>query len=332
MPKKHLANVMPFGDHLEELRRRLVFSLVGLAPILAVSLIFGQSLLRFLIAPLEAMLIRAGEPPTLQAVSPVETFGAYLKISMVLTVLVGVPWVLWQLWLFVAPGLYEHERRFARFLLPLSTLLTAVGSVFLYTVMLPVTLYFLIQFGSSIAPDTIPQAPLPPGVTLPAIPLLQADPIDAPVGSAWILERTHQLRVKTGADKVYTASLTTGGLIAQQYRIADYTDMVFAMGVAFAIAFQTPVAILLLSWTGLVDMRALAKHRKHVLFGAVIVAAILTPTGDPITLSVFALPLYALFELGLVLARLAPAGRVSRGILRAAPATPRPRTDGDAEA
>ncbi len=325
MPPQPIPSVMPFGEHLEELRRRLVHTLLGLAPILAVSLTFGQSLLRFLIAPLERALIRAGEPPTLQAVSPVETFGAYLKISMVLTVLVGVPWALWQLWRFVAPGLYEHERRFARFLLPLSTLLTAVGAVFLYTVMLPVTLYFLIQFGSSIAPDKIPQGTLPAGVTLPSIPVLGVDPTDAPVGSAWILERTHQLRIKVSADKVYTASLTSGGLIAQQYRIADYTDMVFAMGVAFAIAFQTPVAILLLSWTGLVDMRALARQRKHVLFGCVIAAAILTPTGDPITLSVFALPLFALFELGLVLARFAPAGRVSRGLSR-------PATDGDAEA
>lgn len=325
MPPKPTPSVMPFGEHLEELRHRLIHALLGLAPILALSLVFGQSLLRFLIAPLERALILAGEPPTLQAVSPVETFGAYLKISTTLTLLVGVPWVLWQLWRFVAPGLYEHERRFARFLLPLSTLLTALGAVFLYTVMLPVTLYFLIQFGSGIAPDKIPQSALPAGVTLPSIPLLRADPTDAPVGSAWILETTHQLRVKVSPDKVYTASLTTGGLIAQQYRIADYTDMVFAMGIAFAIAFQTPVAILLLSWTGLVDMRALARQRKHVLFGCVIAAAILTPTGDPITLSVFALPLFGLFELGLVLARLAPAGRVSRGGAR-------PATDGDAEA
>lgn len=316
---------MPFGEHLEELRRRLTHALLGLLPLLALSLVFGDRLLRFIIAPLERALIRAGQPPTLQAVSPIETFAAYLKVSMVVTLLVGIPWALWQVWLFVRPGLYERERRFARFLIPLSALLTALGAAFLYTVLLPVTLYFLIMFGAGIASAPAPEAPLPPGVTLGSLPVLQADPIDAPVGSAWALAPTHQLKVVVAPGKVYSVPLSVGGLIAQQYRIRDYTDMVFGMGLAFSLAFQTPVVILLLSWSGLVDMHALGKKRKHVMLGCVVAAAIATPTGDPFTLTLFAMPLYGLFEAGLALARFVPASRVARGVLGGG-------TDGEAEA
>jgi sec-independent protein translocase protein TatC len=328
MPKPDAT--MTFGEHLEELRRRLVFALLGLAPILALSLVFGQSILRFLIRPLVGALMRAGEPPALQAVNPVETFGAYLKISMVVTLLAGVPWCMWQFWLFVSPGLYAHERRFARFLLPLSAVLTAASAVFLYTVMLPVTLFFLIQFGSSVAQERVPVAPPPAGIALASLPVLDADPAGAPVGSAWILRERRMLRVQLAAKEVYSAPLTTGGLIAQVYRIKDYTDLVFALGLAFAVAFQTPVVMLLLSWTGIVDVTGLAKKRKHVVFVCVIVAAIITPTGDPVTLTVFAAPMYALFELGLALARFAPPARVSRGFLRRAATGA--RSDAESEA
>ncbi|MEO0588244.1 MAG: twin-arginine translocase subunit TatC, partial [Planctomycetota bacterium] len=84
---------MSFGDHLEELRTRLIVSLLGLLPILIVCLVFGRELLDIIIAPAQASLRASGLPAALQATSPVETFGAYLRVGLIATVLVGSPWL-----------------------------------------------------------------------------------------------------------------------------------------------------------------------------------------------------------------------------------------------
>ncbi|TVQ63101.1 MAG: preprotein translocase subunit TatC [Phycisphaerales bacterium] len=311
-------NSMSFGDHLEELRRRLLLSIAGILPVLVVCLVFGQSILRFLTGPVERQLLRSGQAATMQAVSPIETFAAYIKISIVATILIGVPWILWQLWLFVAPGLYAHERRFAYFLIPLSTALTALAGVFLYKVMLPIILFFLITFGAGLSRPDAPVMPLPEGAALAHVAILSADPPDPDPGSMWVLEPTRQLRVHVRDGMTLTLPMTSGGLIAQQYRISDYIDLVFTLGIAFAIAFQTPVVVMLLSWVGLVDPRALGRKRRHVILGCTIAAAIITPTGDPVTLALLTIPLYLLFELGLLLAYRVPARAVASGFGREA--------------
>ncbi len=302
---------MSFGDHLEELRRRLIISLLGLVPILIVCLLFGKSILLFLLDPLEGQLLRAGQAPTLQALSPVETFGAYVKVSMVAAVLIAVPWLLWQLWLFVAPGLYASERRFARLLMPMSVALTIAGAAFLYYAMLPVALYFLISFGAGVAQPYAPAAPIPEGVVLPTIPTLAADPLNAAPGAMWVLSPTHQLRIQADATTIWSVPLTSGALIAQQYRVKDYVDLIFILGVVFALAFQTPIVVLLLSWVGIIEPRDLAKKRRHIFALCAILGAVLTPTGDPASMMMMTIPLYALFEMGLAMARLLPASRVA---------------------
>lgn len=307
------AHTMSFGDHLEELRRRLIVSLLGMLPILTVCLLFGKGLLLFLLRPLERQLLRAGQAPTLQALSPVETFGAYVKVSMVAAVLLAVPWLLWQLWLFVKPGLYESERRFARLLMPMSVVLTAAGAAFLYYAMLPVALFFLISFGAGVAQPNVPVAPMTAETVLGSIPVLDADPINSPAGSAWVLRPTHQLRVRVDDGVVWSTPLTTGALIAQQYRVKDFVDLIFVLGMVFALAFQTPIVVLLLSWIGIVEPRELAKKRRHAFAIAAILGAVLTPTGDPASMMMLTLPLYFLFELGLTLARVLPAARVAGG-------------------
>jgi sec-independent protein translocase protein TatC len=310
MPKADFQS-MSFGDHLEELRRRLIMALLGIVPILVVCLLFGKQILLFLLDPLEDQLLRAGQAPTLQALSPVETFGAYVKVSTVAAVLLAVPWLLWQLWLFVAPGLYEHERRFARLLLPFSAILTAAGAAFLYYAMLPVALFFLISFGAGVAQRSGTTAPLPEGVSLASVPVLAADPLGASPGSMWVLEPTHQLRIQADADTVWSVALTSGALIAQQYRVKDFVDLIFILGLVFALAFQTPIVVLLLSWVGIVEPADLVKKRRHAFALAAILGAVLTPTGDPASMMLLTIPLYALFELGLALARFLPASRVA---------------------
>jgi Sec-independent protein secretion pathway component TatC len=98
-----------------------------------------------------------GLPQKMIQTGPAETFMAAQQIGTIVTVLLGSPWVIYQLWLFVAPGLYSNERRFVHILLPLSGLLTAISIAFLYTVVMPMTVSFFLLFGSSFpGPSTAP--------------------------------------------------------------------------------------------------------------------------------------------------------------------------------
>ena len=127
---------MPLGDHLEELRRRLLFALLGLIPFLVISVAIGRWVLDFMTIPVRKALAEAGLPPVLQATSPVEVFGSYMKVVLLLTILGGSWWILIQLWRFISPGLYMSERRFVYILVPMSFLLTVTvsGLTFLNTV------------------------------------------------------------------------------------------------------------------------------------------------------------------------------------------------------
>lgn len=314
---------MPFGDHLEELRRRLFHALIGVGLLFIVSLYFGGLLLEVLSAPLMSELKASGQSATMLATSPLESFGAYIKVATVAALVVGMPWLLFQMWLFVAPGLYPREQRFAYFLLPLSGVLTMVGLAALYWVILPISLYFLISFGSGLIPDHRAAIPTPDGVVYPSTPVLEADPSDAPVGAMWINRSLGQLRFQVEAGRVMGVALSSGGMIAQQYRVREYVDLVFMLGLAFAVAFQVPLVLLLLSWTGIVEAEQLTSRRKQVVFGCVVIAALL-PTQDPWSLVLLSAMLIGLFEFGILLIRFVPARRVAAAAIE--------RSDGDAEA
>ncbi|MFN0133572.1 MAG: twin-arginine translocase subunit TatC [Phycisphaerales bacterium] len=310
---------MSFGAHLEELRRRLIYALLSILPIFLVTIVFGDDLLRFLIHPAQAQLRAAGLPSSFQATGPLETLGAWLKVSAVLTIAAGVPAILLQLWLFVAPGLYPHEQRFGRMLAPMSLVLSAVGLVFLYTVMLPAMLAFLIQFGAALGHPDPGKAELPPGLVLPTVPVLSGDPPSPPPGSMWFNSVLQELRIAVpdmGGHRggVRGVPMTTSSAIAQQYRVSEYVNLVFTMALAFAVGFQTPVVMLLLGWTGIVNKSFLASRRRYAALICVVVAAVLTPSPDPFSMMLLAVPLYGLFELGLVLMKFLPAGRVAAGL------------------
>ena len=147
------GGVMPFGAHLDELRSRLIKALV--VPVaLALAVFMGASHVRgFLVRPLMDALAAEGQPTNLQVLSPTESLMVDLQISIWAAVVVSLPWILWQLWKFVAPGLYSHERRFARFLVPLSSILALAGLTGLYLAM-PYMLRVLISFGNE-APRTV---------------------------------------------------------------------------------------------------------------------------------------------------------------------------------
>lgn len=309
---------MPFGEHLEDLRRRLIYCLWGIIPILLISFYFGQDILRFLIEPMIITLQEANLGASMQATAPLESFMTYFKVVITVTVLVSSPWILYQLWMFVAPGLYANERRFAYLLAPMSFFLTALGVTFCFKVMLPITLFFLATFGANIAPFEMTTAPLPPGVTLPVFPALEADPPEPPDGAIWFNKKQNQIRYFVSKDshgdaRMYTVQLSSGGAIAQQYRLSEYVSLLLGFCLAFAVSFQMPVAVLLLGWANIIQISGLTKYRRHAAFACAALGAILTPTADPVTMLLLAGPLYLLYELGIILLRFMPASRVAAG-------------------
>ncbi|MFG0256360.1 MAG: twin-arginine translocase subunit TatC [Phycisphaerales bacterium JB043] len=318
MPKQdHTLATMPLGDHLEELRKRLFYALLGPIPIVIVCLIFGAPLVELLVEPAREQLLAAGQPARLQATGPAETFGAYLKVSLIASILLSCPWIIYQFWLFIAPGLFAQEKRFVYFLIPLSGVLSALSVVFLYFVLLPISLRFLILFGSFLVSQPPVSEPLPDGVTLGTIPILNADPIDPPHGSTWINWTLKEQRTAIDVDpgegvdiRVYGATLSSGGTIAQQYRIGEYLNLVFLFAIVLVVSFQLPIVLLLGGWVGLFDHRVLGRYRKHAAFVCGLASAILTPA-DPFSMIVLMFPLYGLFEFGLLLMRFVPARRVS---------------------
>lgn len=321
---------MSFGDHLEELRTRLILALLGFTIALVAGLLMGGPILSILLNPLTSALRDAGQPSQLLATSPFETFVAYLKVGMLFGVLVAFPWIIYQLWLFVAPGLYAAERRFVYFLIPLSAILSALSALFLYYFLLPVSLFFLIMFGTGIVKESPGVAEVPPGMVAPMIPVLRGDPPAAlfgedaqfPPGSSWINTHLSQLRFHVGAGKIMGMPLTSGsGQIAQLYRVGEYVSIITSLAFAFAIAFQLPLVMLLLGWVGILESKDVTPYRKHAVFGCAIGGAVFTPQ-DPWSMLMLSGALYALFELGIVLMRFVPARAVATRFGTASPAEP----------
>lgn len=306
---------MSLGEHLDELRRRLIFALAGLGAILAVTLFFGKELLSVLTHPFRQALREAGFPDQLQQLSLFETFGAYFKISMVAALVVGFPWVVWQAWKFVAPGLYRHERRSAYVLVPMSIGLSALGATFMFTVVLPVLIAFFVNFADSLPNKDAGRAPLPAGMALTTVPVLAADPEAPAAGTLWVNSTLEELRVAVphaGGVQVRTVNASVPSAVVPQLRMAEVVGTVLSMALAFAAGFQTPVVVLLLGWVGIITPAMIAKYRKHAVMVIAVVAAVASPGADPFTMLLLATPLYVLFEMGVLLLRILPANKVLR--------------------
>ncbi len=314
------GGLMSFGSHLDELRSRLVWAMAVPVVIAAVAFTYSDWLISFAKEPLMVALAAEGQPPVLQVLSPSEMVMVKVQLSIWTAVILAVPWILWHIWRFVAPGLYSQERRYARFLVPLSTLLVVTGLVLLYLA-LPFLLRMLIQFGE-VPPRLVSQdAPTSESVRLGnvQIPVVDADPTWAKPGDVWMLTADRQLYVAFDAKRpdgmleVRTIPTQNTGAISQQFRLSEYIDFVLFFSAAIAIAFQMPVAVLLLGWLGILDISMLRKYRRHAFFFCAIAAAVITPTVDIISMLVLLVPLYMLYELGIVLLHVAPAQAVAEG-------------------
>lgn len=311
---------MSFGDHLDELRHCLIRALAGVAIASVACLIVGKHILAFIFKPLLVVQHANGLPPNLMALSPTAAFTSYLKIGFLTGLIVAMPWVLLQGWQFVGSGLYKHERRFVHRLAPASVGLFFVGVLFVYYIVLPVVLQFFVSFNLSfplsdlsptafqklLLPDTKPDEVGPAATTAPLkLPVLTADPPEPAVGDTWFNETSRRLVTKT-PQGVFSVGLEPGAVattVQSQFAIDFYISFVLMLMLAFGIAFETPIVVFFLAWTGLVSTMAMRKARRYVLFGAIVAAAILTPP-DVISQMLLAGPMYLLFELGLLVARL----------------------------
>jgi sec-independent protein translocase protein TatC len=226
-------------SHLLELRSRLLRAVVAIA-ICFVPLAFFQNELFTLVA--QPLIEKLPQGTSLIATSVVSPFMAPLKLSLIIAVFAAMPYVLFQVWAFVAPGLYRHERRFAAPLVVSSILLFYAGIAFAYYVVFPLMFQFL-------------------------------------------------------------ASTTPTG-VKMMTDISNYLDFVLLLFFAFGIAFEMPVAVVLLVATGLVRIEVLKRNRGYVVLGIFIIAAFLTPP-DAISQSFMAVPMYLLYELGIVFATFA---------------------------
>lgn len=316
MAKPADERAMSLGDHLEELRWRLLIGLAGPVAAGLVMLAFAKGLYAWLARPLVVELASRGYEPSVYSMAPASAFTVYLKIAIMSGLVIGLPWLMWQVWRFIAPGLHWHERKFVVFLLPGSAVLAAAGVLFMYYIMLPITLWFLIGFVGEfpmprLDPGLVQQrlvgerAPGEPGAAAGAegprltVPVRGEDPADPAEGEVWINSRDRALKA-AWEGRVHEARLQAGrGLMKPVMQAEAYVGFVLWLGVAFAFAFQLPLVMLMLAWTRLVDRRAMARARPYAVLGCAVTAALLTPP-DPISQLALALPMYVLYEGGLL--------------------------------
>lgn len=224
-------------SHLVELRSRLLKSVaavlilfLGLAP-------FANDLYTIVAAPLMRHL---GDDASMIATQVASPFLTPFKLSLVLAIFASMPVILFQLWAFVAPGLYSQERRFAIPLLLSSIFLFYAGMAFAYFIVFPL----MFGFFTAVAPT---------GVTV-------------------MTDITH------------------------------YLDFVLMLFFAFGLAFEVPIATVLLVWAGITTPAKMSGKRAYVFLGAFIAGMMLTPP-DVVSQLLLALPIYLLFEAGIILAR-----------------------------
>jgi sec-independent protein translocase protein TatC len=226
-----------FISHLIELRSRLLRAIVAVIIVFAALFYFAKDIYAVLAQPLLRVLPQGS---TMIATDVTGTFLVPLKVTLMASFLIALPYVLYQAWAFVAPGLYQHEKRLALPVLVSSVLFFAVGMAFAYFFVFPVAFGFFAGY-------------TPAGV-----------------------------QMMTDIDK--------------------YLSFVLTMFIAFGLTFETPVVVVVLVRMRVVTLEKLKAARPYVIVGAFVVGAIFTPP-DVISQLMLAVPLWLLFELGVVLAR-----------------------------
>jgi sec-independent protein translocase protein TatC len=224
-------------SHLLELRNRLMRAMIAVIIVLIPCIYYQNRIFTFVSAPIRAKLPK-GVP--LIATGVMSPFTVPLQLALYVSIFITMPYILYQVWSFVAPGLYKHEKKFAIPLLVSSVVLFYTGVAFAYLIVFP---HVFAYFASA-----------------------------APEGVTWMAD------------------------------ISSYLTFAVQIFFAFGLAFEVPIAVVLLVITGLVKIEKLKEHRGYVVVGVFIVAACVTPP-DAISQCVMAVPMYLLYEGGIILAQ-----------------------------
>lgn len=227
----------PFFSHLVELRDRLIRCIVIVTLIFVGMSFKANEIYAYLAGPLTKHMPAGSQMIAIGVASP---FLAPLKLTLVAAVFVAVPFILYQAWAFIAPGLYQHERRFALPLLVASIFLFYAGMAFAYFAVFPIIFQFMIM--------------------------------TAPAGVAVMTD------------------------------INQYMDFVLTLFFAFGISFEVPIATILLVATGIASRETIADKRPYAIVLAFVIGMVLTPP-DVVSQTMLAVPIWLLFELGLVFSR-----------------------------
>ena len=305
---------MSIGDHIEDLRKRVLLSIIPPLPLAVFFFLIADPIVRWFLVPLYSVLEKHGLPTQVQVLSPPEFLIAEMKIALGAAVLVAGPWILFQIWKFVSPGLYAQERRFVYFLIPFSTLLGFVGLALMYYIMLPIILNFMVTMAGNVEMNDTSIAVSESMSTI-VFPIVETNPEVAAAGDAWIKMPEGVLTVAVPTNdaevlKTLNIPMNHGSLISQQFQLSSYLSFVIMLMFAIAVAFQLPMVMLLLGWLGVVTPQWLRAHRKYALFILAIVSALITPQ-DAISMVMMLIPLYLLYELGIALIVFVPISRVA---------------------
>ncbi len=228
----------------------------------------------------------------------------YLKIWLISAFAIAGPWMLYQIWQFVAAGLYPKERKVVTKYIPLSIALLFSGFVFVYVVVLPITIGFFLEFSSSFPIPSIGQTgmPIEPGAYKPTLfPVLAGDPIHPKDGEIWINKTEQRLKIYMDGE-FHSVPFGPANLLQPNLTISEYVDWVLTFMIIFGLSFQLPLVVLTLVSIGVVEVEFLKKQRKIVYFVMAVAAAFIAPGDIVISMLSLLIPLVILYEFGLWLA------------------------------
>lgn len=263
----------PLVEHLAELRDRLIWSVAAFLVAMILCFVVAEPLLDFLLGPIEQSMRALGDPnPVMQYTAPQEYFFTLIHISVVAGLMVSFPVIAYQLWRFVAPGLYRREKQaFLPFLLA-SPILFLIGAAFAHFIVTPIAMTFFLGFAdaASLLSALIP-AVADASLTGPVTEIVQ------PVADQ-------------GIDIVF------------QGKVNETLSISLKLIVAFGLCFQLPVLLTLMGKAGLATSAGLAGMRKYAMVIILIVAALVTPP-DVMSQMILFFAVYPLYEVSILLIR-----------------------------
>ena len=236
---------MTLVEHLAELRKRLIISVVAIAVGMVIVTIFYNDIIHWLVEPY-AKAFPENKGRLLQ-IDPMEGFGVRIKATTYGAIAVAMPVLLWQIWRFISPGLYDNEK--------------------LYAVPFVLSAIVLFLLGAYLAYWTMPKA------------------LD------WL------------------GDIGGGGLFEQQYQPGKYFQLILYMMLAFGVGFEFPIVLIFLQLAGILKASQLRQVRRYAIVGITLLVAIITPSGDPISMLALSIPMVLFYEIAIIIGSWLTRGR-----------------------